>query len=521
MRAMKSGWVHRWSKWMLLRRLAKFFDVGRISRQTLSIVKETTSTPGSRKALTTTGSAIVTTTTTVSAVITADSRTSLNKTKTIGSIAPAHIRSTPWASTIVSRSELDLTTTLKCGQSFRWHREHQELPSGQISLPNWFCVLDHRLWWIRETADGFQYRTFRPSETSSQDSDSDSDKDGQVDSAQGQEQRQNMEKDRDYIADYFQLDVPLTELYAKWSEIDNNFRAKAVLFPGVRMLRQDPVENLICFICSANNNISRISQMVTKLCIEYGSPITVPAGELDTVARTFYGFPTIEALAQDGVEDTLTKLGFGYRARYIANSAKMIHAMDNGVEWLMGLRKLSHEDAHRALVTLQGVGPKVADCVCLMSLDKPNSIPVDTHVWQIAVRDYHFRFAGKVPKNISPAVYKAVGKHFVGIFGEYAGWANSVLFAADLRAIEGRVKIDPDSGLVTVKKEEETVEATTLLSGVAEQADVIIKQEQVKEEEEEESADVRLGVKEIQLDEDASGTATSRGLRQSKRRKGK
>ena len=57
-----------------------------------------------------------------------------------------------------------------------------------------------------------------------------------------------------------------------------------------------------------------------------------------------------------------------------------------------------------------------------MSLDKQDVIPVDTHVWQIAVRDYKFRFEGKIPKSISPAVYKAVGKHFLDIFGQYSGY---------------------------------------------------------------------------------------------------
>ncbi|KAF9316620.1 8-oxoguanine glycosylase ogg1 [Podila horticola] len=341
----------------------------------------------------------------------------------------------------VPHSELDLSTTLKCGQSFRWQRSHRELPSGAFSQPLFSCVLNHKLWCLEETEDGFRYRTYRSTPLSSQPLSEVTD--------------QEIQEDRTFLHDYLQLQVPLTDLYEKWSGKDPNFKAKAPLFPGVRILRQDPVENLICFICSSNNNIGRISQM------EYGLPITVPADDISDVPRTFYGFPTIEALAQDGVEDTLRKLGFGYRAKYIAQTAKKIQAMDNGLEWLMSLRNMSYEDAHVALLTLQGVGPKVADCICLMSLDKHNTIPVDTHVWQIAVRDYKFRFEGKAPKTISSAIYKAVGKHFADIFGEYAGWGHSVLFAADLKNIEGRVKIEE--------------------GGVKTEADLIVKV-QVKEE---------------------------------------
>ncbi|KAF9350861.1 8-oxoguanine glycosylase ogg1 [Mortierella sp. AD094] len=433
--------------------------------------------------------------------------------------APTHVRSTPWVSIKLPRTELDLSTTLKCGQSFRWQREHRELDSGQISLPSYSCVLNHRLWCIQETEDGFQYRTFRPSATAVG---------VQEQEESEKQQKEHMEQDKEFLKDYFQLDVPLTELYIKWSKDDANFKAKAPLFPGVRILRQDPVENLICFICSSNNNISRISQMATKLCQEYGFPITIPPEAPDELPKTFYGFPTMDALAQEGVEETLRTLGFGYRAKYIANTAKMINDMENGEEWLMSLRKLPYEEAHNALLTLQGVGPKVADCVCLMSLDKQESIPVDTHVWQIAVRDYKFRFEGKVPNTISPAIYKAVGKHFVDLFGEYSGWAHSVLFAADLRVIEGRVKEEPGSGVVKVK--EEVIEETTILSTTT---TTLVKEEEEAEEfrglivskekvEEIETRIVSKSMKEVKLEDPTDeplAAAVHTGRRQSKRRK--
>ncbi|KAG0256222.1 8-oxoguanine glycosylase ogg1 [Mortierella polycephala] len=395
---------------------------------------------------------------------------SVSRTK---SASPTHVRSMPWVSLRIPRSELDLSTTLKCGQSFRWHREHRECSSGVISPPTWSCVLDHRLWCLRETEDGIQFKTFRPLPTPpSADKLVALDKD---------ESSQWMDQDKEFLRDYFQLDVPLTELYTKWSKADANFKTKAPLFPGVRILRQDPVENLVCFICSSNNNIGRISQMALKLCQEYGPAFTIPGEEPEDPSRTFYGFPIMDVLAEDGVEETLRKLGFGYRAKYIANTAKMIKAMKDGESWLRGLRTLSYEEAHSSLLMLQGVGPKVADCVCLMSLDKHNAIPVDTHVWQIAVRDYQFRFDGKVPKTISPAVYKAVGKHFVDLFGAYSGWAHSVLFAADLRSIEGRVKEDPDANVVKESAMETTVGSTVLIK-----QEVIIEQEIVVKQEEEE-----------------------------------
>jgi N-glycosylase/DNA lyase len=67
------------------------------------------------------------------------------------------------------------------------------------------------------------------------------------------------------LRNYFNLQHDLTSLYEVWAKADPNFRKRAPKFTGVRILNQDAWETLICFICSSNNNISRISQMVCHL----------------------------------------------------------------------------------------------------------------------------------------------------------------------------------------------------------------------------------------------------------------
>ncbi|KAG0333774.1 8-oxoguanine glycosylase ogg1 [Podila humilis] len=445
--------------------------------------KEPPAQPGTTTTAPVIGASISSPTSSTSSSSTSSTSSATTASKTESSNPKAHIRASPWQSFQLPRSELDLSTTLKCGQSFRWLRTHRELPSGAFSPPLFSCVLNQKLWCLEETEDGFRYRTYR-STTLPLANSNESDNGNKSHDSLRQERphlevsEEEMQVDRAFLWDYFQLHIPLGGLYEKWSAKDKNFKAKAPLFPGVRILRQDPVENLVCFICSSNNNIGRISQMATKISQEYGSPIMVPADDICDTPRTFYGFPTIAALTQDGVEETLRQLGFGYRAKYIAQTAKKIHNMENGgLEWLTNLRNLPYEEAHAALLTLQGVGPKVADCVCLMSLDKQNVIPIDTHVWQIAMRDYKFRFEGKVPKSISPAVYKAIGKHFVDIFGEYAGWGHTVLFAADLKNIEGRIKIEEED---TDVKSEKNNNATAMTS----------QDKEVKKEEGEDAEDV-------------------------------
>lgn len=82
--------------------------------------------------------------------------------------------------------------------------------------------------------------------------------------------------------------------------------------------------------------------------------------ELDGVVH--HDFPSVAALAQDNVEERLRQLGFGYRAKYVAQTAYQIrHAKPDG--WLTSLRTVPYPEAKQELLSLVGVGPKVADCV--------------------------------------------------------------------------------------------------------------------------------------------------------------
>ncbi|KAM0724228.1 hypothetical protein Q7P37_000110 [Cladosporium fusiforme] len=279
---------------------------------------------------------------------------------------------------------------------------------------------------------------------------------------------------------YLNLTPNLTALYAQWSSADANFAKKAPKFTGVRILRQDAWEALIGFICSSNNNIARISQMMHKLCLHYGPLL----GHVD--GEAYHDFPEPRALAQEGVEANLRSLGFGYRARYLYQTACMVvekpdgwldslrnpeapvlgQAAKDGGEWQASGRE-GYRKAHEALITLQGVGPKVADCVCLMGLGWGEAVPVDTHVWQIAQRDYKFG-KGK-HSSLTKATYDAVGDKFRSLWGKEAGWAHSVLFTADLRAFSERLVAK-----VEKKEEEEVVKK--------EEGDVVVKKEEDEEE---------------------------------------
>ena len=124
-------------------------------------------------------------------------------------------------------------------------------------------------------------------------------------------------------------------------------------------------ECLASFICSQNSNIPRIKQMVASVA-RLGKRI----GDQDWA----YEFPAPETVADAG-EGLLRSVGLGYRAKHLALTAHALTTWEDGE--LEDLRRSSYEAAKDALMDLQGVGPKVADCVLAYSLDKGEAFPID------------------------------------------------------------------------------------------------------------------------------------------------
>lgn len=340
-----------------------------------------------------------------------------------------------WRSLSCPRSELRLDLTLGCGQTFRWR---------ETADSHWTGVMRGKVWTLTQTEDTLWYYVYshhnNPGPENRQK--------GKVEEEEqllGKMSKRTTgikqedeglctvvsepdKKEEELLRDYFQLDVKLGDLYKNWSTVDPHFKHTANIFTGVRLLRQDPVECLFSFICSSNNHISRIQGMVERLCQTLGTLLC----KLDDVA--YHDFPSLQDVTDPCVEMRLRDLGFGYRARFLQQSSQMI-INSHHPDWLQSLRSTPYLQARDALRTLPGVGLKVADCVCLMSLDKFEALPVDTHVWQIAKRDYNFA-PGTSQKTLTDRVYKEIGDFYRKLWGPYAGWAQSVLFCADLKKFQ-------------------------------------------------------------------------------------
>jgi len=148
-------------------------------------------------------------------------------------------------------------------------------------------------------------------------------------------------------------------------------------------------------------------------------------------------FPSPQTLAQSSVEPILRGLGFGYRAKYIQQtSALLCQRHGNPHRWLLTLRERTYQDAKQELLQLPGVGAKVADCIALMSMDKHEVIPIDTHMVSIATKRYNFQgLTRKSYEGIPPTLHGQIASFFQAKWGTYAGWAHSILFASDLATL--------------------------------------------------------------------------------------
>ncbi|XP_008195576.2 N-glycosylase/DNA lyase isoform X1 [Tribolium castaneum] len=306
-----------------------------------------------------------------------------------------------WFKLICQKEQLQLLGTLNGGQSFRWKFTEAE------GDKKWTGVFSDHVWVLKQTDDCILYQVY------------------------GSENSEDFYNK--LLSNYFQLNLDLKEKFAEWSSKDPIFEKAASQFYGIRILKQDLVENIFSFICSSNNNISRITGMVEKLAKFYGEKIC----ELED--QTYYSFPKIDSLADDKVESVLKKEGFGYRAKYINQSAKII-MQEGGEKWLDDLKKLPYEESKSKLMTLTGIGPKVADCICLMSLGHLGTIPIDTHVYQIARKFYMPHLPKR--KKVTATIYKDIGDHFRELYGPLAGWAHTVSpFLRRLEKIPNRRKL--------------------------------------------------------------------------------
>ncbi len=280
----------------------------------------------------------------------------------------------------------DLGLNLTMGQAFRWRAEG-----------DWYSgVVQGSSIKIRRTKEGVEFLSSTPEESVSI-----------------------------LLQRYFRLDEDVESIYCEISRDSPRVSELVKQYRGMRILRQEPWECLISYICSAHNNIQRISGIVERLSDAFGRPIY-----LDGVQRN--SFPAPESLVEAG-KAALDRLGLGLRRPdHIYRAAQEV---EKGSLDLSALTEMPYDEAKKRLTECPGIGPKIADCILLFSLEKAEAFPIDRWVLRALLESglpdrTHalVRQALDRKTGLSEPGYRAISQGAREYFGCYAGYANQFLF---------------------------------------------------------------------------------------------
>ena len=218
---------------------------------------------------------------------------------------------------------------------------------------------------------------------------------------------------KDVVEDYFDLKRDYEKIKEELSKIDENMKTSIEHGKGIRILNQDLFETIISFIISANNNIPRIKGIIERLSKKYGD-------EIIWNDKKYYTFPTAKSLKDVSVKE-YRDLGLGFRDVRLYETVKMI------LEGKVDLEELENNPnttkVREKLLTLSGVGPKVADCILLFSdLKRFEVFPIDVWVRRV-MNDLYIKNEDETKVN-----KKEIEKLAQEKFGNLAGLAQQYLF---------------------------------------------------------------------------------------------
>lgn len=281
-----------------------------------------------------------------------------------------------------SKTPFSLDFTLQCGQAFRWRK------IGEW----WYGVVHQNVVKVRQKESVLEFQTHSEKLSST------------------------------FLENYFRLDDDLPKTYSLIVK-DEHIKAAVERFKGLRLLRQEPWECLISYICATYKNIPAIKDMIQNMSKRFGKRLLFDEVE-------FYTFPKPPNLANASIEELRTcKLGF--RAERVSEVSRKFSTKKINLE---ALRRLDYKEARTELLKLPGVGPKVADCVLLFSLDKLEASPIDIWIKRIFMEYYSNYFEPSFVRKISSRKALTYGEYnrlsLFGreYFGKFAGYAQEYLY---------------------------------------------------------------------------------------------
>ena len=229
------------------------------------------------------------------------------------------------------------------------------------------------------------------------------------------ESSQKFKKNMKYETDFFRLDDNFEKISNDLKN-DNYVRNALKMFPGLRLIRQNPFQCYISFIVSSNSNIPNIKSRLQNLCKTFGRRKMVDGKE-------FFLFPEPSDLANASVLD-IKKCGLGYRAKAVKTAS--LSVLDKKIDFDF-LKKIDYHTAKEELIKVFGIGNKVADCILLFSLEKLEAFPLDRWMLRILQKYYSKEFQIST-KTLTEKTYDQLHENIVEHFGSYAGYAQQFLF---------------------------------------------------------------------------------------------
>lgn len=214
------------------------------------------------------------------------------------------------------------------------------------------------------------------------------------------------------VYNYFDLKTDYKKIKTDFSNIDKYMKESTEFGEGIRILNQDLWECIISFIISANNNIPRIKKIIESISKKYGKKVVFEN-------KNYYLFPTPEELSVASVED-LRNLGLGFRDKRVFETTRKVLNKEIDLERLIQID--NSEKIKEELLKLDGVGPKVADCIMLFSMQRYDVFPIDVWVRRV-MNDLYIKC-----ENEEAVSKKEILKLADEKFGNLAGIAQQYLF---------------------------------------------------------------------------------------------
>jgi N-glycosylase/DNA lyase len=335
-----------------------------------------------------------------------------------------------WNKLKIKSEELELKITLNSGQVFQWKNINE----------NYFGIINEKIiHFKRENDEVLNFRILFNVKTKETPTEEDYNKEKvyhnkfeeKTDKKENsiEELEKNEEKSinliKKDIENYFNINlVSIKKLNQEFIDKNEIYSQLCKDIKGLRIIKQNPYECLISFICSSNNNAKRITLMLNNLSSKFGTFLGYYKFEQDII--NFYSFPNLDSLKTITIEN-LNDIGFGYRSSYITETAKTLIEIEKSETLSKFFSTLESKDsvtAIKELTKFKGVGIKVASCVALYSLNKHDIVPIDVHMHRFSKL---FFTEGETlidlkKESLGDKKIFELLKSFKLLFGDYAGW---------------------------------------------------------------------------------------------------